>query len=300
MAERTRGGGFASADPREVSPDDAVALALAEIVASSALTELTLATVTGLWRALVARAQKSGARSIAEVDGEFVLEFVRARCRNGSRPSAATMHLRRWSVRLLFQVVRRVGVGVVDPTVDLVLPSRPVTGVRPLSDEEVALCRVLAAHPSEATLKPAAWGLAETTATTAEIPAVRRADVETDTGVVRLPGSRLVLPRQADLTEWATIQIDRRLHEIESEDASLVAYEGGGTRPQAAAAMVIGKVLRRAGVGGEPGIRPASIRAWAGVRFLRETGSIEEVARRLGLRSLDSAARLIGLDWRGD
>lgn len=38
---------------------------------------------------------------------------------------------------------------------------------------------------------------------------------------------------------------------------------------------------------------------WAGWKvFEEETGSIEEVARRLGMRSLDRAARFIGLSWR--
>jgi hypothetical protein len=33
------------------------------------------------------------------------------------------------------------------------------------------------------------------------------------------------------------------------------------------------------------------------VRVLDETGRIEQVARRLGLRSLDRAADLVGFDW---
>ena len=55
--------------------------------------------------------------------------------------------------------------------------------------------------------------------------------------------------------------------------------------------------LMRAGIEREPDVRPGSVVAWAGRRIFEETGSIEEVARRLGIRSLDRAARLIGWGW---
>ena len=54
---------------------------------------------------------------------------------------------------------------------------------------------------------------------------------------------------------------------------------------------------QRAGLGREPDVRPVSVVGWAGLRLLRETGRIDEVARRLGLRSIDRAARLLGWDW---
>ena len=45
-------------------------------------------------------------------------------------------------------------------------------------------------------------------------------------------------------------------------------------------------------------MRPGSVVAWAGRKVFEETGSIEEVARRLGMRSLDRAAQFIGLGWK--
>lgn len=133
-----------------------------------------------------------------------------------------------------------------------------------------------------------------------KIPVVRRSDVDVTSGLVHLPGARLVAARTAPLSDFAGEQIERRLCDIEVHPEALVAYTGSGARPQAAATMVLGKVLRRAGLADEPGVRPASIRAWVGIRIFHETGSIEAVARRLGLRSLDATARLIGLDWRDD
>ena len=56
----------------------------------------------------------------------------------------------------------------------------------------------------------------------------------------------------------------------------------------------------RAGIGREPDVRPGSVVAWAGRRIFDETESIEEVARRLGIRSLDRAARFIGWGWAAE
>jgi hypothetical protein len=39
-------------------------------------------------------------------------------------------------------------------------------------------------------------------------------------------------------------------------------------------------------------------RAWAGDRVFRATGRIEEAAVALGCHTLDTAAAIIGFDWR--
>jgi hypothetical protein len=84
-------------------------------------------------------------------------------------------------------------------------------------------------------------------------------------------------------------------------DASVV-YGGSGdaTTGQVSACVAIGDVLTRAGLAAEPDARPASVAAWAGQRILEETGRIDEVARRLGMASLDRTARFIAFDWSGD
>jgi hypothetical protein len=56
--------------------------------------------------------------------------------------------------------------------------------------------------------------------------------------------------------------------------------------------------LVRAGLHGEPDVRPSSLVIWAGQMALEETGSIEGVALRLGFRSLDAAAAFINYAWR--
>ena len=45
-------------------------------------------------------------------------------------------------------------------------------------------------------------------------------------------------------------------------------------------------------------MRPSSVVTWAGVQVLESTGRIEEVAKALGLKSLDRAAAFIGWNWQ--
>ena len=61
--------------------------------------------------------------------------------------------------------------------------------------------------------------------------------------------------------------------------------------------MAISVTLARAGLGNERDVGPASVVGWAGRRILEETGQIDLVAIRLGMRSLDRAAAFVGYDW---
>ena len=49
----------------------------------------------------------------------------------------------------------------------------------------------------------------------------------------------------------------------------------------------------------ESDVRLGSVLAWAGCQIFSVTGRIEEVARRLGMRSIDRAAGFIGWEWVG-
>jgi hypothetical protein len=80
-----------------------------------------------------------------------------------------------------------------------------------------------------------------------------------------------------------------------------VIYKGDrrGASGQASASAAIAWTLRRSGLAADATVRPASVAAWAGRRLLDEGVALEEVARRLGIRSLDRTANFIGLDRSG-
>jgi hypothetical protein len=100
-------------------------------------------------------------------------------------------------------------------------------------------------------------------------------------------------------------QLTRRLDSLgssgaEDEDTAIV-YEGnrGGASGQASASAAIAWTLRRAGLTADAAVRPVSVTAWAGRRLFDQGVALEEVARRLGIPSLDRTASFIGLDLDG-
>jgi integrase/recombinase XerC len=248
----------------------------------------------------------AGLASLGEVTLAHADGFVHAPIAlpSGLRPpGVSTMHFRRSAIRLLFRMARADGLVEGDPTLDLVLPPRSAGPLRPLTEDEVLLCRSHALRTASETRLPAAWALAEATARTSEIPAIVGDDLDLAGGRVWLHGGSKTEPRWAELSPWGTVQVQRRLRGLQKPALGQfpLAYAGRGRSAsrQASASGAIGSVLVRAGLGREPDVKPVSVAAWAGARLLFEGHPIEDVARRLGMRSLDATARLIGLDWQG-
>ena len=246
-----------------------------------------------------------GVASLAEVTRAHVVLFISAAPTGATsiEPAVATMHLRRSAVRLLFRLAREGGLEVGDPTFDISLPARVSRQLRPLTDAEIVTCRGASLHTLTETRLPAAWALAEATVRTSELPSILASDVALPSGIVRIPGSSRTLPRRGFLTDWGIQQLKRRLDNPASAGAAntAVIYKGdrGGASGQASASAAIAWTLRRAGLAADATVRPASVAAWAGRRLLDEGVALEEVARRLGIRSLDRTANFIGLDRSG-
>ena len=277
--------------------EDAVVEAL---VSSGTLSRQSLPRVIDLVRRFCAFSPRAfSIASLSDVTAAVVEAFVRAPSRHGE-PSVATMHLRRSVLRLLFRTARDLGLADHDPTLDLVLPARSSLRARPLAQEEIAICRAASRHSPDATRLPAAWALAETSARSSEMGHVRVRDVDLAEGRVWLHGASRVQPRWAPLSKWAQNQLKRRLVTNQGDLEQPLVYDGArgsDYHRQAASCAAISDVLHRAGIASEPDVRPVSVAAWAGHQVLRKTGRIDEVARRLGMRSLDRTAALIGWDW---
>ena len=238
-----------------------------------------------------------GAREVTPVLAE---SFVRARARDGASPAVATMHLRRATVRLLFSEGRRLGLADHDPTMDLRLPPRTSLRTRPLSDEEVALCRSFSQHTASETRQPAAWAFAETSARSTEIAGIRVRDLDLERSRVWIAGSTKTEARWGTLTPWGERQVLEHLERRRSPRADqrlICPRAAAGVAATSSASIAIAATLRRAGLGAEPDVRPPSVAAWAGASAKAAGASIEEVAWMLGIRSLDRAAAFIGFDW---
>src|SRR5439155_2516265 len=106
---------------------------------------------------------------------------------------------------------RQLGVYDGDPTIDLVLPPRSFLAVRPLTDDEIVVCRSFSLQTLTATRQPAAWALAEATARTSEIPHIVVSDLDLANRRVWIHGSSKAEARWGLLSDWGATQVARRI-----------------------------------------------------------------------------------------
>ncbi len=281
---------------------DEAAVVFAALSRSGALSAQSQPRVIALVERFCAFATRAFAiDSLQKVSLHVAKAFVRAPSAAG-QPSVATMHLRRSVLRLLFRTARELGLADHDPTLDLVLPPRSSLRARPLTDEEVALCRAASMHSLDGDAAAGRRGRWRRR----QLGPLRSATSGLGTWIseqrrVWVHGSSKAEPRWAPLTDWGATQLERRLATVAGETrtsrSSTTGRRGSDYHRQAASCVAIGEVLRRAGLAAEPDVRPVSVTAWVGRQVLAETGRIDEVARRLGMRSLDRTAALIGWDW---
>lgn len=263
-------------------------------LAAAGLGVTTAARIRPTAERAIAFMEQAGAPSLTDVSAEHARDFVVSRLNSGLPAALATQHNRRAVLRLIFRVARRFDPVLGDPTLDLWLPGATSLPTRPLDDDEVELCRDVAWWASSRIA--AAWALAEASARGAEMALVEDADIDFVRGTVVLSGGARTAARTGVLTEWGANALQRRVRETEGGPITY-SGEGRGNAGQVSTCRAISTVLVRAGLAGEPDVRPASVAGWAGRRVFESSGSIEDAARAMGVRSLDRAARLIGLDW---
>lgn len=252
----------------------------------------------------VRRLEQSDVTDWTQVGPQECSDFIRARTRSGADPSAATQRLRRSVLRAIFRELRRQGLAAGDPTLDIPLPSRSDRVSRPLTDGEVELGRVASGlgRGSGTLLRAVAWALAEAGGASSEIGIVTVGDLDDlrQPTSVRFPQSSRFAARTSPLTDWGKGLLARHLApsgRAHCPDLSLAYAGAGGTKylAQASVSMGLTKVLDLAGLRADPRVHARSVRAWAGRSRYDRGMSLEDVAQFLGHRSLDGAAREIGL-----
>jgi integrase/recombinase XerC len=278
--------------------------------ASGDFTEQTLARCGETISRFARRLAAQGVRDVGEITAEHCRGFVLAATTEGRPPELTTQHARRTALRMMFRTLRELGTEVGDPTLDLQLPARTGTAARPLTDAEVTLCRAsarLGEAGATSLQRAVAWALGEATAVSSEISTIRVGDVDDPQAPrwVHLPGTRRHDPRLGELTDWGSRILGRQLrvlHDRRCTAATLLTYRGAGTPgqagAQAAVCNAVGAVLTLAGLAQEPDVRPGSLRNWAGRRLYDGGMPIEQVARRMGARSLDTVATDLAISWR--
>jgi hypothetical protein len=176
---------------------------------------------------------------------------------------------------------------------------------RPLNECEADLCRAVAWTYLDTRLA-AATALGFCGAGTADIGNMTSLHIDLDDGSLILPGSRQIEQRRVAIAgEWEYQVLAHRYKMLQDlgspTNLGFVVNRGGSDASrQAGAAIALSKILQVAGYAKDKGLKPGSFQNWAGVSVFDQTADITAVAKLLGLKSLDSAARAIDLDWRTD
>ncbi len=268
----------------------------------------TVARMTEIGRRFARRLAQDGVESFREVTADQARGFITATARSGRAPAIATTRSRRTTVRAIYRQLRAAGYAVGDPSLDVMLAARGRNYSRPLTDDEIRLCRAVASAspvgPGPVGRRAVAWAFAESGATTGEIPQVTLADLDHEhtPSTVRLPGTRHLHARTVELTDWGSATVTGHLANHQYAPGASITYRGqggkpGSNSPLARSCQQIVEILKAAGVAPSPDVRPASIRHWAGRTAFERGATLDQVAALLGLTSLDSTAARIGLDW---
>ncbi|WP_084270551.1 site-specific integrase [Mycobacterium avium] len=245
--------------------------------------------------------------TLAAVDRPLLTKFVAAkgRTRHGvvSEAAVATMHNRRAALRAFFRTARRLGLTLDDPTIDIDVPARASTAQRPLSEDEAALVRLFSERATP-TRHAATAALLLAGAHTSELGHVTAADLDPQNPVVWVHGSSKHRARTLTLDRWSMrVLTERATHltrPLPSPTPSPVLCTGAAgsdAHKQARVCVTVREIFTRAGLSDNPGVRPASLTAYAACRAFDRTGRIEDAARLIGSASLDTTAALIGYNW---
>ena len=250
-------------------------------------------------------AQIIGLSALAEVDVVVVKAWINApgRDRRGRvmKPSPKTVKQRRAALAAFFETAMAQGLTFDDPTLLVPLPKAVATsaGIRPLDPDEAVDVRFRAGtNPAE--VRGVVVSLLLSGARTGELGALERSNVEPGRAV-RLRGSAHFTPRTISVdSETAGLLAARAAYMAQRYHPNMTLLCGKAGKPgsqQSRIGTVVRKVLKSAGLDEDPQVKPSSLTAYAAQREFEKTGSLEAAAQRVGSRSLDSPAKLIGYSW---
>lgn len=277
-------------------------------------------------RGLVAFATAQGAAWVADVDSEMVWAWMGSlSLRDRTAPTHAQQVTRRAIARNVFRTLYRLGVTDANPAAQLTIGARPVRVVNALTDREVQALKDAAdydalagrnpdQHRAGASKTAPAVALALLGAQGGEVGAVRCRDLDLLNAAVWVHGGG---ERYTD--RWLPIDDPWCFDILAARVAFLaeahphgwhdvpVAYEatsrgtvvqGVMERRRSAVATTLTKAMDRAGIRRPGRNRVASITDHVAARVFAASGRVEDVAIRLGITSLDTAAHIVDHPWR--
>ncbi|MFJ5233195.1 hypothetical protein ACIQBJ_25290 [Kitasatospora sp. NPDC088391] len=281
------------------------------MAAQGELTEQTLDKFALLLARLERYSHLRGAILLEDVTAQLAEDFVtapgRSRYGHAGEATLATQILRRSVIRSAWRTLRELTLTDQDPARDIHLPAHTHAAVRALTEIEAADLRHQTSFTDRPTRHAAVAALALAGGHSGEIGHVRIKDLDPDGRRVWMHGSTKTDPRWCPLDDWALQVLTTRAQFVAARQLRPATAPGArlavsdrhadDAALQARACVALADLLRRIGLGGEADVKPSSISARAAVEAFEATRHIEDAARRLGLRSLDRAAAVIGLAW---
>ena len=260
----------------------------------------TAAKLTGEAERLFRYLRTAGIERWEDATSEVVLSWCwAARQTPGSkhaRPSVSTARNRQWAAMAVFEAAETLG---------LVSDGRRLAGeriprstdfvpVRPLTDDEATKVRGFADRGQLFSRRAVIVALAFAGATSGEIAAVHRSDVDLQAGTVRIG------ERANPVCEWGQEMIGTFLQiqpGISGNGLLAVGQQIEADRRAHAVTVRLGEVISDAGLRGTAGVSASSVRLYTAKQILDSLG-LEAAAWFLGSDSLTSVVKALGYDWK--
>jgi integrase/recombinase XerC len=292
-------------------------------VAAGGIKSTTIALyLTHIW-IFVAYALRQGVEELGDVDSRLISKWLVAPSvgATGVAP-ATTQRIRLAALKALFTTCLTTGLHNVDPTAGLRLPPRDPRYVRALTDGQDAQCRMTAPLRLGETRTQAMYALAREGASLRENAACLVRDIRLDLGLIWLhDGGARSFNRWVEIRDdWSYRALADRIEYLtattrpESLDGTRLTYsprspasEAGrdaskdqAAREASAISRGLSQLMQTARVLTRGVTRPESIREWTAAKVWDETQSLEAVAYRLGMSSLDDAAHILGRNFQSE
>jgi site-specific recombinase XerD len=280
-------------------------------VAASQLTSSTSGRYAQIFDSFCRYAAATGTSAPSSVTPELCRRFIWAPRRGGRATAAATARLRVTVLVSGFNALLLNGVVASNPAAMERVVHAPAAYVpHPLTPPELSRLLVAGRTTPSDSLRPATLVLALSGATHFEIASAVVADFEIDELRLHLGSKRsrrelTLQPRMAALLQSRVHDLRRIWRQRDTpwvpDQAPIALNRPAGEYLHNSLAPTVGgnltRALRHAGVT-RPEVRPKSLREYAANAAYAEARSMEIVAARLGLTSLDATSRLIDRDWQ--
>lgn len=242
-----------------------------------------------------------------DVTGQLTDSFMTAPGRDRHNninlvPKDSTRRQRRCALASLFAHARALGLTQAVPLLDSPpIPRPPRSTGAELTSDEIETLQFHSERGMPATRHAALLGLLLSGLTSAETAQTTAGDLDLAEACVTTGGSTRTNPRTCPLSPWAAHALQLRsryLGEHRPAQHRLVTDSSTRYAAQASVGAGFNEIARRSGLATTVRkVEPRDITRYVARQVLLESGQISEVARRLGLSSLDNAADLAALAW---